>query len=59
MDLFISYLTITSIFGSNIEKYVYAKRFGTTVESRYLELSWDQQICSRHREFDLPSSYFV
>ena len=26
-----------------------------TVNSRYLELSRDQQICSRHREFDLSS----
>ena len=26
-----------------------------TVNSRYLELSRDQQICSRHQEFDLSS----
>ena len=31
-----------------------------TVNSRYLKLSTrDQQICSRHREFDLSSSHFV
>ena len=30
-----------------------------TVNSRYLELSRDQQICLRHRELDLLSSHFV
>ena len=30
-----------------------------TVNSRYLELSRDQQVCSRHRQFDLSSSNFV
>ena len=30
-----------------------------TVNSQYLELSRNQQICSRHREFDLSSSHFV
>ena len=34
---------------------VLGTKFITIVNCRYLELSRDQQICSRHREFDLSS----
>ena len=40
-------------------KQVSCENSTNTDNSRYLELSRDQQICSRHREFDLSSSHFV
>ena len=48
---------ITFVTNEHVKEYI--DTYIYTVNSPYLELSGDQQICSTHREFDLSSSHLV